>query len=99
MSRAGLTGFVAALCARLPAGATLSVTVSKFTHAVRFAVNGYDPADLGASADRVILMAYDEHGPWESTPGPIGALRWRRACLSVVLRSVPASKVDLGVAG
>jgi spore germination protein YaaH len=95
----GLTAFVAALRARLPTRATLSVTVSNHTSAARFVANGYDLAGLGASADQVILMAYDQHGPWENTPGPIGALEWQRAGLNVVLRSVPASKLDLGVAG
>jgi spore germination protein len=97
--RAGLMTFVAALRAMLPAGATLSVTVSNHTRAAQFAANGYDLAGLGASADRLILMAYDEDGPWEDAPGPIGALQWQRAGLNVVLRSVPVSKVDLGVAG
>jgi spore germination protein YaaH len=96
--RAGLVGLVAALRARLQPGATLSVTVSNHTGAVEFASNGYDLACLGASSDRVILMAYDEHGPWEHAAGPIGALAWQRAGLSVVLRYVPARKVDLGVA-
>ena len=96
---AGLVAFMAALRAKLPSGATLSVTVSNHTDAMGFATNGYDLAGLGASADRVILMAYDEHGPWEHTPGPIGPLRWQLAGLDVVLGYVPAGKVDLGVAG
>jgi spore germination protein len=97
--RAGLTTFLTALRARLPASAALGVTVSNYTRAAQFAAAGYELAGVGATADQVILMAYDEHGPWEDTPGPIGALAWQRAGLNVVLRFVPASKVDLGVAG
>jgi spore germination protein YaaH len=96
--RAGLVAFVAALRVTLPRSATVSVTVSNSTGAAEFAANGYDLAGLGAIADRVILMAYDEHGPWEHTPGPIGALEWQRAGLSVLLGYLPARKVDLGVA-
>lgn len=96
--RAGLVSLMSALRATLPRRATLSVTVSNHTAAAGFDANGYDLAGLGASSNRVILMAYDEHGPWEHTPGPIGALWWQRAGLSVLLQSVPARKVDLGVA-
>jgi spore germination protein YaaH len=97
--RAGLTRLVAALRGTLPEGATVSVTVANHRRAGQFAANGYDLAGLGASADRVVLMAYDDHGPWDNTPGPIGPLRWQRAGLRVLLRSVPLAKVDLGVAG
>jgi spore germination protein YaaH len=96
--RAGLLEFLATLRAMLPRSATLSVTVTNYTAAVDCSANGYDLVGLGASSDRVILMAYDEHGPWERTPGPIGALSWQRAGLSVLLSCVPARKVDLGVA-
>ena len=95
---AGLVAFLAALHATLPTGATISVTVSNSTGEAGFAANGYDLAGLGANANRVILMAYDEHGPWEHTPGPIGALAWQLAGLNVLLGYLPAGKVDLGVA-
>src|SRR4051794_15790526 len=44
-------------------------------------------------------MAYDQHGPGDSGPGPIGELSWQRTGLRLVLSQVPAGKVDLGVAG
>ncbi len=97
--RAGLSAFVGALHQALPRGATVSVCVSNFTQGSGFPVNGYDLAGLARSSNRIILMAYDEHGPWENTPGPIGALGWQRAGLAIVMRSVPAAKLDLGVAG
>ena len=43
-------------------------------------------------------MAYDEHYP-TGPAGPIAGLAWVKACLDVALRSVPASKLQLGEAG
>jgi spore germination protein YaaH len=95
----GLTAFATALRADLPAADTLAIDVSNYTSAGGYRANGYDLAALGNAVTVFVLMAYDDHGPWENTPGPIGPLAWQRAGLAVVLRSVPASKVDLGVAG
>lgn len=96
--RAGLVEFVTTLGAALPPGRTVSVDVSAATSLADYAANGYDLARLGAVVDRVVLMAYDQHGPW-SQPGPIGALDWQRQSLEVLLSRVSAAKVDLGVAG
>jgi len=96
---AGLVAFVKALRRDLPSADSVNVDVSNYTRAAQYAATGYDLAALGASADEVTLMAYDQHGPWEPHPGPVGSLSWARAGLAVVLRSIPASKLDLGVAG
>ena len=96
---AGLVAFVRQLHAALPAGRTVSVCVTNYSIASNFPGDGYALRALGAAADRIVLMAYDQHGPWEDTPGPIGALSWQRAGLAIVLRSVPAAKLDLGQAG
>jgi spore germination protein YaaH len=95
----GLTAFATALRADLPAGKSLAVDVTNFTSAAQYRANGYDIGALGRIVNVFALMAYDDHGPWENTPGPIGPLAWQKAGLAVVLRSVPAAKVDLGVAG
>jgi spore germination protein YaaH len=97
--RAGLSAFVAALRAALPAGRTLSVDIEGMGSASAYGAAGYDLRSLGMSADRLVLMAYDEHGPRENTPGPIGALSWTRAGLATVLRFVAPPRLDLGVAG
>jgi spore germination protein len=96
--RSGLTAFLAALRADLPPADSLSMCVTNFTSLGQYAVNGYDLAGIAASAG-IVLMAYDEHGPWENTPGPVGALSWQRAGLRALLRVVPAPDVLLGVAG
>jgi spore germination protein len=45
-----------------------------------------------------VLMTYDDHGPWEKTPGPIGPLGWQRASLMALEKKVPADQIFLGVA-
>jgi spore germination protein YaaH len=91
----GLAQFLQRLRTLLGHGRSLAVTVANNTTPADYVSAGYQLADLGRVVDRVILMAYDEHGPWESTPGPIGSLDWQRQGLSVLLAAVPASKVDL----
>ncbi|HVV20070.1 MAG TPA: glycosyl hydrolase family 18 protein [Pseudonocardiaceae bacterium] len=97
--RAGLTNFATALKNALPAGKQVSIDVTNFTTLAEFSDNGYDLAALGGVVDNVALMAYDEHGWGDSGPGPVGELSWQENGLDLVLGEVPASKVDLGVAG
>jgi hypothetical protein len=56
----------------------------------------YDYAALGAVADRLRVMAYDQHAP-NTGPGPIAGYPWVRAIAEYTGRHVPASKVDLGI--
>ena len=95
----GLTRFLRVLRRALPRAASLSIAISNGTSAGDFAANGYQLEAIGRTVNRAILMAYDEHGPWENAPGPVGELSWQRVGLNVVLGFIPASKVDLGVAG
>lgn len=95
---AGLSAFVAALRAALPAGASLSVCIQASTSTAGYAADGYDLRALAAHADRIVLMTYDDHGPWENTPGPIGPLAWQRASVAALERAVPAGKILLGAA-
>lgn len=49
-------------------------------------------ARLAHAADRLILMAYDEH--WQGgQPGPVASDGWFAARLSATMRNVPAAKV------
>jgi len=97
--RAGLTAFVDALRADLPEAASLTVCVTSFPSLADYGSNGYDLRGLAAAANQLVLMAYDEHGPWENTPGPVGAETWVQAGLHAVMRVVPGRQIDLGVAG
>lgn len=96
--QAGLVNFVVELRRELPLGRTLSVDVAAATSVAGYQSGGYDVSALGSVVDRVVLMAYDQHGPW-SQPGPIGAINWQRQALHVLLTRVSPAKVDLGVAG
>jgi spore germination protein YaaH len=95
----GLVALVAALQERMPAERTVSVDVSAATSAAGYRARGYRLAGLAAAADVVDLMTYDQHGPTWSGPGPVGALPWQRAALDALLAVVPATQVQLGVAG
>jgi spore germination protein len=92
----GLVGFVAALRARLPKRDQLAVDVTATPTRAEYPELGYHLRGLSRVAD-VVLMAYDEDGPW-SGPGPIGGLPWQRASIAAVLHDVPRSRLVLGVA-
>jgi spore germination protein YaaH len=97
--RSGLTRLLADLRADLGAAASLTVAVENVTAVADYPARGYDLAAAARSVDQIVLMAYDQHGPWEEAAGPIGADAWVKAGLRAVLAQVPASQVDLGVAG
>jgi spore germination protein YaaH len=96
--RNGLVVFLTMLRDALPGSRSISIDVQASTTLSGYEQSGYDLARIGRIVDRVVLMAYDQHGPW-SGPGPIGALDWQRQSLKVLLTRVSAAKVDLGVAG
>lgn len=95
----GLVSLLTQLRARLPAPLTLTVDVSAATSRAAYLRSGYRLDEIGAQVDAVQLMAYDLHGPTWSGPGPLGPLPWQRRALAALLEQVPASRVDLGVAG
>ena len=95
---AGLTHFVSRLRSELPSDDSLTICISATTSHSASAAMGYDLPALAASADQIVLMTYDDHGPWEKTPGPIGPLRWQRAYVAALEQDVPADKIFLGVA-
>jgi spore germination protein len=95
----GLVAFIHALRADLPVADSVNVDVTNYTTPSKYVATGYDLGALGADADEVTLMAYDQHGPWDERPGPVASLSWTRAGLKVLLRYIPAAKIDLGVAG
>jgi spore germination protein YaaH len=94
--REGLVAFTRELRAALP-GRSLSMAVMASTDDRGYRARGYDLAALEPSLDRVVLMAYDQHGPWSSA-GPIGSLPWVRRQLAYVAQVLPRAKIDLGVA-
>ncbi|WP_022903388.1 glycosyl hydrolase family 18 protein, partial [Curtobacterium sp. B8] len=64
-----------------------------------FLDTGYDLRRLTRYVDRVVLMTYDEHGPW-SGAGTIGSLPWaERVVRAAEAQGVPRGRIDLGIAG
>jgi spore germination protein len=96
---AGLVTLLSELRADLGPSASLTVCVENLTAAKQYPANGYNLAGIARSVSEVVLMAYDQHGPWEKTPGPIGATSWVKRGLQALMTAVPAAQIDLGVAG
>lgn len=95
----GLVGLATELRRALPRTLTVGLTLTNFTSAAGYASGGYGLPGLAASGCDLVLMAYDQHGPWEKQPGPIGALNWTREGLEVLLHYASPSKIVLGVSG
>lgn len=93
----GLTRFVRLL--KTAVGANKSVSIALTADPLDYRKWGYDTAAIGAAVDHVALMAYDQHGPSWTDAGPVGGLPWVRGSLDLLLKTVPAAKVQLGIAG
>jgi spore germination protein len=92
----GLVAFTRELRAAVPR-LSLSMAFMASTDARGYRANGYDLTALAPSLDRMVLMAYDQHGPWSGS-GPIGSLPWVRQQLAYFVRALPDDRIDLGVA-
>lgn len=57
----------------------------------------YDYAAIGASADQVILMTYDEHGSWGAI-GPVASIGWVTNVINYAKTVIPTNKILLGLA-
>lgn len=57
----------------------------------------YDLAALGADADFLQLMTYDENGPGWSGPGPVAGADWVRSCVAFAAGVAPPSKLLIGL--
>lgn len=92
-----LTTFVQEL-KRAVGGLTVSVDVTAMTDTwvLDNWSTAFDRPGLGAAADYVMLMAYDQHNSLRRG-GPVAALDWVEESVNFLLRSVPAEKTVLGV--
>ncbi len=85
--------FIAELKARLPAGKLLSVAVPA---RMKLTEDAYEYSRLAAVADRLIVMAYDEH--WStSAPGPVASLSWCARVADYARGVVPADRLVVGL--
>lgn len=101
--RAGLVAFAedleGAVHDELGDDAQVSIAVMASTGADGYRDAGYDLGALAEHVDRVVLMTYDQHGPW-SGAGPVGALPWaERVVRAAEHEGLPADRIDLGIAG
>jgi spore germination protein YaaH len=92
------TGFVQALATALHAQkAQLMVDVVPHNASGTNAFSAaYDVPALGAAADYIDLMAYDEHGDG-GTPGPVAGLDWDRSLLAYTLPGLNPAHTFLGI--
>jgi spore germination protein YaaH len=95
----GLVRLLRRLQELMPPKRTVSIDVSASTSLKAYRAHGYRLRAIGRTADVVVLMAYDMHGPTWSEPGPIGPLKWQRQAIAAARGAVPADRLDLGVAG
>jgi spore germination protein YaaH len=97
---AGLVSLLHALRVRLADDKVISICISNRGSVAGYRDAGYNLAGIAANVDRVMNMAYDQHGPWDlKHPGPVGAFAWQKAGLAAMKQKVPAEKIDLGQAG
>lgn len=97
--RADFNAFIHDLAERLHAeGLKLIVCVPGKTEDNPEDTWGYplDLAYLGAQADMLQLMTYDEHGPW-GEPGPVSGVDWVEACLRFSTGLVDPSRLLIGL--
>lgn len=78
---------------------SISIALMLKTSIDKYRAAGYDFERLVPVVDRFILMAYDQHGSWGPTAGPVGSLSWQRTGIEALLNGVPAEQIELGVAG
>ncbi|MFD3577169.1 glycosyl hydrolase family 18 protein [Streptomyces sp. NPDC058644] len=93
---AGYATMVTDLCARLHAlRKQCVITVSPKT---RISGRVWDYRRLGAAADRLRIMAYDQH--WSmGPPGPLSSPAWYEEILRNATAEVPAGKLEMGLPG
>lgn len=96
-SRMDLNRFVADLAARLkPLHKVLAVSVFPLA-GLSTSVNGaYDYAALAASANYLVIMAYDHHYNG-SPPGPVAPYGWVQTNVDQALKVVPSRKLVLAI--
>lgn len=96
-AREGYVALVKTLSELLkPLNKTISLSVpAKESDSVSW-VKGYDYAALGAFADRVTIMAYDEH--WSGgEPGPVASVDWVKKVAGFAASQIPKEKILLGI--
>jgi Predicted glycosyl hydrolase len=93
-----LTAFMRELSLRLkPQGYAVTIDVFPKQDETNDVSIAYDYEQLAKYADKIMIMAYDNHGVW-SGAGPIADIKWVENNLRYALKFMPPTKVDIGVA-
>jgi spore germination protein len=56
----------------------------------------FDYAALGAAADQMQLMTYDENGPWAG-PGSVAGCPWVESVIKYAVSQIPSTKILIGL--
>ncbi|MBD0382437.1 S-layer homology domain-containing protein [Paenibacillus sedimenti] len=92
------TDMVKMLRNQLPSAKEVSVAVaSNPTGTTKGWVAAYDYKGLAAVSDYLMLMAYDESYPGDTTPGPVASLPFVEKSIRYALTQVSPDKLVLGV--
>ena len=75
----------------------ISVPAKAFDNPTNSWNGAYDYNMIGQYADQVLLMTYDEHGPW-GLEGPVASINWVSEVTKYSLTVIPKEKVLLGLA-
>lgn len=91
--RAHFTDFIAELKKALPKDKILSLALPARRKTVE---DAFSYRDLGAIADQIIIMSYDQH--WStSKPGPVSSLDWSLEVKRYARSQIPDAKIIYGV--
>jgi spore germination protein len=97
--RDAFSAFVLTVAQKMKAGGYLTM-VSVPAKQVDDPSNSWDGAfdykALGAAADVLQVMTYDENGPW-GKPGPVAGLDWVELCIKFAVSKVEPAKINMGI--
>jgi len=88
--------FIKALRDRMGPQYSLSISVPARAGDREWWYDGYDYAGLASVADRVMVMAYDQHYAG-GDPGPVAGNDWTEQVINYLLPMIPKEKFQLGL--
>jgi len=88
--------FIKNLKEKLGSRYTLSLSLPSRTSDKEWWYNGYDYKSLAKIADRIMIMAYDQHHNG-GEPGPVAGNDWVEKVINYLLPQIPKEKFQLGL--
>lgn len=91
--RANFLSFLREIRSRLPKEKIFSIALPARRS---YVIDAYDYEEISKIADRLIIMAYDQH--WStSMPGPIASLSWCSDIMNYSKTKIPKEKIVMGL--